>query len=410
MDFQTLSAPRAEAVWDALAEHLRPLRQRHIPVEHAVGTVLGEDVRASADYPPFDRATMDGYAVRTADFAAGHARLRKAGLIRAGSESPPALESGCCLQVNTGGPVPPGADAVVVVEKSREAAEGFVELDDEPRPGQNIEPRGFLRQADERIAPAGIRVDAGTIGALVAGGCTRVTVWAHPQVVLLSTGDELAARGRPLRYGQILDSNSIALEELIRHSGGETVMLGRCTDDPAELRASLELGLAHDLLVVSGGMSKGSHDLVPGLLEELGVRWLVNGLDLKPGRPTRIGRSATGSWVLGLPGNPVSCAICFLLFGRMILEGLQGLPVRRPPRLCGTLQGELAAGGDRPMFHPAIWSAEPDSTPAVRPLTWRGSGDPFGLIAANALIYREEHCEAARSGATIPFVPLDRPQ
>lgn len=410
MDLETLSAPRAEAVWDALAEHLRPLRQRQIPVEHAVGAVLAEDVHATTDYPPFDRATMDGYAVRSADFAGGRARLRKSGLIRAGSEHPPVLEAGCCIQINTGGPIPPGADAVVVVEKTREDAEGFVELEDQPRAGQNIEPRGALRRVDELIAPAGIRVEAGTIGALVAGGCTRVTAWAHPQVVLLSTGDELAARGRPLRYGQILDSNSIALEELIRRAGGETVMLGRCADDPAELRASLELGLAHDLLIVSGGMSKGSHDLVPELLEELGVRWLVKGLDLKPGRPTCIGRSRGEGWVLGLPGNPVSCTVCFLLFGTMILEGLQGLPARRPPRLSGTLQGELAAGGSRPMFHPATWRVEADGSHTLKPLRWRGSGDPFGLIAANALIYRPEHAEAARSGATVPFLPLDRPR
>jgi molybdopterin molybdotransferase len=410
MDFQTLSAPRAEAVWAALVEQLRPLRQRQIPIEHAMGAVLAEEVRAPADYPPFDRATMDGYAVRTADFAAGRARLRSKGLVRAGAEYPVPLEPGCCVQINTGGPIPPGADAVVVIEKAREEPEGFVELVDEPRAGQNIEPRGSLRQADEPIAPAGTRIDVGTIAALVAGGCTRVAVWAHPQVVLLSTGDELAARGRPLRYGQILDSNSIALEELIRRAGGETVMLGRCTDEPAELRASLELGLAHDLLVVSGGMSRGTCDLVPGLLEELGVRWLVNGLDLKPGRPMRIGRSPAEGWVLGLPGNPVSCAICFLLFGMMILDGLQGLPVRPPPRLRGVLQGELAAGGSRPMFHPATWSADADGTPVLQPLNWRGSGDPFGLISCNALICRPENAEPARRGAAVQFLPLDRPR
>lgn len=410
MDFQTLSAPPAEAVWDALAEQLRPLRQRQIPVEHALNAVLAEEVRATSDYPPFDRATLDGYAVRTVDFATGRARLRKKGPIRAVGEPLAVLEPGCCIQINTGGAIPPGADAVVVTEKAREDPEEFVELLDEPQAGQNIEPRGSLRQADELIASAGIRVDAGTIAALVAGGCTRATVWAHPQVVLLSAGEELAARGRPPRYGQILDSNSIALEELIRRAGGETVMLGRCTDDPAELRASLELGLAHDLLVISGGMSRGSHDLVPGLLEELGVRWLVNGLDLKPGRSSRIGRSTGEGWVLGLPGNPVSSAICFLLFGTMILEGLQGLPVRSPPRLCGTLEGELAAGDSRPIFHPATWSAGADGTPVLKPLPWRGCGDPFGLIACNALICRPENAKPARSGAAVRFLPLDRPR
>jgi molybdopterin biosynthesis enzyme len=233
----------------------------------------------------------------------------------------------------------------------------------------------------------------------------------------LSAGDEETVGFSPagllqdgdLREGQIHDSSSIALEALIRQAGGETVMFGRCSDDPAALRASLELGLANDLLCITGGMSD-RHDLVPGLLKELGVRWLVHGVHLEAGAPLRIGQAETGCWVAGLPGNPVGCAVGFLLFARVLLEGLQGLPVGKPPHLAGTLEADVPAGGERPMYQPAEWSAGPDGAVRISPLVWRGSGDPFGMAIANALIHRADSAPAAPRGQTVHFIPLDLPR
>lgn len=187
-------------------------------------------------------------------------------------------------------------------------------------------------------------------------------------------------------------------------------MSGRCADEPASLRASLELGLSYDVMIVAGGMSKGTHDLVPSLLEELGVRWLVSSLNLKPGKPTRIGRAETGCWVLGLPGNPVSCAVCFLLFGRCLLQGLQGLGVRPPTHLPGVLADELGAVGERPMYQPGEWAVSPREEIVVTPGRWRGSGDPFGLVGANALIYRAAQSPPAQRGERVRFIPLEAPR
>jgi len=142
----------------------------------------------------------------------------------------------------------------------------------------------------------------------------------------------------------------------------------------------------------------------------LGVRWLVNGARLRPGKPLRIGHSETGCWVLGLPGNPVSCAVCFLLFGRVVLEGLQGLPVGKPPHVAGSLEADLPAGGERPIYQPAEWSAGSDGEVYLSPLVWRGSGDPFGMAIANALLYRAAGAPAAPRGETVRFIPLDLPR
>lgn len=410
MSFESLEAATPEQIWEALRAHVRPGRPRTLPVEEAIGCVLVNSARALHEFPPFDRAVMDGFAVRVSDFEGGKARLREVGLIRAGAVPSGPLEADTCVRINTGGQVPAGADAVVMVEQAREVGNGSVELEDDLAAGQYVERRGSIRKADELLVRAGARIGAGALAALVAGGIEEVEVFSRPRVAQLSTGDELVARGEELSEGQIHDSNSVALEELIRQAGGETVMFGRCPDDPSALRASLELGLSNDLLCVTGGMSQGTHDLVPRLLEELGVQWLVNGARLKPGKPLRIGQTETGCWVLGLPGNPVSCVVCFLLFGRVLLGGLQGLPVGPPPHAAGLLDADLPANGERPKYQPAEWWVGSEGENHVSPMVWRCSGDPFGMAVANALVYRAADAPAAPRGGAVRFIPLDLPR
>ena len=410
MDFETLEAALPDQIWELLRAHIKPGRQRCLAIEEANGCVLASDARAAHDFPPFARAAMDGYAVHSSDFEQGRARLLNAGLIHAGVEQPEPLEPGSCVRINTGAPMPPGADAVVMVEQSSEIDKGTIELRDDPQPGQYINARASFVKTDDLLIRAGTRINGNTLAAMVAGGITEVEVFTKPRVAQLTTGHELVDQGQPLKEGQIHDSNSIALEELIRGAGGETVMFGRCPDKPTALRASLELGLANDLLCVTGGMSKGTHDLVPRLLEELGVHWLIVGARLKPGKPLRIGQAENGCWVIGLPGNPVSCAVCFLLFARPMLAGLEGLPIGKPPHITGLLETDLPANKERSMYVPAQWSTSTDGTIGVSPLLWRGSGDPFGMAIANALAYRPAGAGAAQRGESTQFVPFDLPR
>ncbi len=408
MNWQTLQSATPHEVWRILAEHVRPGRAVSRPIEDAIGAVLAADVRARGPIPAFDRSIMDGYAVRLADFRDGHARLRCRDLARAGAAGAAAVEPGTCVQINTGAPIPVGAEAVVIIENATSRADGFVELADRPTAGQNIERRGGILSAGDCIAHAHTRVRAGTAAALVAGDIAEVSVFEQPEVCVVVTGDELVGAGDSLGPGQIRDSNSIALRELIREAGGRPTLLGRAPDEPDALRGMLERGLSAPLLCVSGGMSKGTHDLVPAALGELGVRWLVESLKLKPGKPTRIGVAPSGAWVIGLPGNPVSCCVCFLLFARALLDGLQGLPIRRPPHLRGVLDGAIAPAGGRDLYQPARWSAD-ERGPRVHPLPWRGSGDPFGLAGATALLYlpAAPRGEAPPPTSEVEFLPLD---
>ncbi|MBU0638726.1 MAG: molybdopterin molybdotransferase MoeA [Planctomycetes bacterium] len=410
MSWQTLTAARTEDVWDALGRHVSAAGPRELPIAEALESVLACDVCARFDIPPFDRALMDGYAVRTADFAAQPATLRDLGLVQADSDTSCAVTSGTCRRINTGAPLPLGADAVVMVERSHELADGRITLDDAPAPGQYIGHQGQLARTGDVIVRGGTRVSPGTAAGLAAAGITHATVFPRPLVALLSTGSELVPPGQTLQPGQIPESNSVALRGLIDAAGGQAAPLGHCPDEPAALRAACERGLKHDLFCVTGGVSKGTHDLVPGTLEQLGVEWLVAGIHLQPGKPTRIGRGPDGGWVVGLPGNPVSCVVIFHLFVQCILDGLRGLPVRRPPHLVGRLETDLPANGDRPRYQPAEWSTTPDGGVRLSPMLWRGSGDPFALISVNALAWRPQHAGPSPRGDTIQFVPLERPR
>jgi molybdopterin molybdotransferase len=337
-------------------------------------------------------------------------RLRNAGRAQARPSGSGTLEPETCLQIRAGTTIPSGADAVVPLEQARDGGEGFVEFAGPLKVGQYIERRSALVTADSLLARAGTRINALMLASLIAGGAKRVTVFARPRVAQLTTSDEPAAPGRDLKDGQVHDGNSLALEELIRQAGGETVMFGRCPEEPAALRASLELGLANDVLCLTGCLSQALHDPLPGLLEELGVCWLIRGARLRPGKTLRIGQTETGCWVAALPGNPVGCAACFLLFARELLVGLQGLEVRQPPHLYGVLKADLPANDAQATYQPAEWSAGPEDAVQVSPLAWRGPGDPFAMATANALIHRPAGAPAASGGESVPFVPFDLPR
>jgi molybdopterin molybdotransferase len=410
MELQPLTAADVDQVWAILAEHVRPAKPISVTVQESLGRVLASDARAAFDFPPFDRAVMDGYAVRCIDVSGDETILENVGLARAGHDIPTDIANGQCLRINTGAAMPASGNAVVMVEKSEPVADGHVRLKDTPRPGQHCEKRGGILAKGDLIVRGGIRIGAGTLAAMIAGGAEELSVFPPPRVGVLSTGDEIIAGGDSRAAGQIYDSNSVMLSGLVEAAHARPVRLGRCPDDRDALRALIQEGLACDVLCITGGMSKGSHDLVPELAEELGVEWLVTSLNMKPGKPMHIGRAPSGCWLVGLPGNPVSCAVCFLLFGRTILDGLQGLGAQPPAHMRATLAADMPINGKRPLFQPGEWHVARDGTPVVNPTPWRGSGDPFGLATANALVYRPAQAPGSPAGDTVRIIPLDVPR
>ena len=322
----------------------------------------------------------------------------------------------------TGAPIPADANAVVMHEHTQflERAEhggpafgllGRVRIkEDQFRTGQNIMRRGASYRRGDAVLSLGCEIRPVEIGLLAEVGRTEVSVIEPPTVAILSTGNELVPPDRVPTGGQIRNSNGPMLTAAIRAAGARPVELGIARDEPAASRAALTEGLRSDVLIVSGGVSAGALDLVPGLLKELGAIEVFHRIRLKPGKPLWFGvRDAPPSaptLVFGLPGNPVSSLVCFELFVRPALARLSGRPVEEnlattPARLTANFTHR----GDRPTFHPAILSSG-RGAPTITPLPWSGSADLRGLSAANALAIFPTGDHEYTAGDTIESLPL----
>ncbi len=296
-----------------------PLPAEQVALEQAAGRVLAETASSRVDLPPFDASAMDGFALRAAETPG---RLPVAERIAAGRPATRELRPGEAMGIATGGAVPAGADAVIPLEyvvdhgNSIEIAERVVET-------ANIRPRGGDLRAGEDVVRAGTRLGPAQLGALAAAGVAEVAVARRPRAAVLSTGSELRRPGEELEPGQIYEANGVILAAQLRSAGAEAAELEPVADDEAAHRRALEQGLEADVLVSSGGVSVGPHDLVRSIGAEVGVEEVFWGVSVKPGKPLWFG-VREGTLVFGLPGNPVSSLVCFELFVRPAVLALQG--------------------------------------------------------------------------------------
>lgn len=357
----------------------RPLPPRRLPLGSALDAALAEDVRADIDLPPFPKALVDGFAVRASDLPGGKGRLFLGEEVFAGRTPTRPIRPGEAAVIMTGAPLPLGADAVVMHERTRRDGDS-VEVDDPTiAPGRNWLPRGRELTAGSVVARTGDRLHPARLGLLASVGCVEPLVVPRPTVAVLPTGDELVEPDAAPGPGQIRNSNAAALVALAQSRRAEAGALPIARDDPEELRGYLDVGLRRDVLLITGGVSAGSRDLVPGALEELGVSRVFHKLRLKPGKPLWFGvgparGEAPGALVFGLPGNPVSGVVGFLLFVAPALEALAGHPPRVPEPRPARLAGPFAHRGDRPTYHPARPVGGPASG-EVELLDWAGSAD-----------------------------------
>jgi molybdopterin molybdotransferase len=297
-----------------------PLPAADVHVTEALGLTLAEDVVAEHDVPAFANSAMDGYATRTAEAGA---RLRVVGESRAGAPYDGELHDGEAVRISTGAALPAGADGVLQVERVTVQA-GDVVLGDAVTARRNVREPGEDLRAGATVLPAGTRIGPAEIGVAIGAGRELVRCARRPRVAIITTGDELQVAGSPLAPGQIHDSNGPTLGALAARSGAEVAGVGHAGDDLAQTRSVIAQALdAADMVVLAGGVSVGPHDHVKPALAELGVRELLWRVALRPGKPTWLGER-DGKLVLGLPGNPVSAYVTFLLFARPALAALQG--------------------------------------------------------------------------------------
>jgi len=299
-----------------------------VPTAAALGCVLAEDVASDINIPSFDNSAMDGYAVRVADVAGASAehpvRLRCQGEVPAGSVASSPLQAGCALKIFTGAPVPPAADTVVIQEDTRREGDVVVVLDSE-KAGANI------RRAGEDISKGAVVLRLGSlcgpahVGVAASLGRAQLSVVRRPRVAVLATGEELVTPGKPLGPGQIYDSNSPTLAALVRQAGCEPVTAGIVPDTLEATQSALERALAQaDVVITSGGVSVGEYDFVKDALVALGADTKLWKVAMKPGKPL-VFSVCGGKPVFGLPGNPVSVFITFVLFAWPALQKMRGL-------------------------------------------------------------------------------------
>ena len=369
---------------------IEPLEVRNCGLDEALGLILAEPVESSIDSPPFNKALMDGFAVRCADVSSGQARLQILESVMAGQVPTRRLGPGQAIQIMTGAPLPDHCDAVVRIEDTRcDAASETVEIDGPAvRPGQNLMPRGHAMRAGDRIFDPGRRLSAQDLGLLAELGVARPRVFPAPRVAVLATGDELVDAAESPGPGQIRNSNQPLICAQVRRAGGIPVPLGIARDNRADLTRLIAQGLSADVLLLSGGVSAGVLDLVPSVLVELGVREVFHKVRMKPGKPVWFGthqRPDQRSVVFGLPGNPVSSLVCFELFVRQAMRRLAGLTRTLPERIIARLSEDHIARGDRPTYYPAcLYRA--DDVWMVRPCAWKGSADLRSTVTGNSMI------------------------
>jgi len=328
MDFFTLLS-----VEEARARLLAAVRRR-MPAERvataaAMGRVTAVPVLAAEDLPPFDRSSVDGYAVRSADtFGASEALpsyLTVTAEIAMGAAPTVPLNPGEAQKIATGGALPEGADAVIMVEHTEQSAPDEIAALRPVSPGENVMHRGEDCRAGEELLPAGRLLRAQEVALLSHAGILEVDVVRRPRVAIISTGDELVPADQVPAPGQIRESNGQALQALVRRDGGEPTFLGLARDDETQILALLQQGMAYDVILISGGSSVGTRDLTSELIGRLGSPGvLAHGVKLKPGKPTILA-VADGVPVIGLPGHPVSAQVSYNLFVTPLLRQMQGL-------------------------------------------------------------------------------------
>ena len=381
----------------------RTLPAELVPVGAGAGRVLAEDVRSTIDLPPFPSSAMDGYAVRTVDLPG---TLRVVGESAAGAPFAGALGPGDAVAISTGAVVPEGADAVVPVERVVKQ-DNIVEIDRRLDAGASIRPRGGDLRAGDVVAAAGTRLGPAAIAGIAAAGIASVPCSRRPRVAILATGSELVLPGEPLDPGQIYESNTLMLAAALAAAGAEIVSGPAVRDDEASLREALARGLECDVLVTSGGVSVGEHDLVREVERELGVEEGFWRVAIKPGKPLAFGTRGD-TLVFGLPGNPVSALVGAELFVKPALRALQGISEPLPRFEPGRLANDLRRNPERDEFVRARTRTDGDAV-VLEPLRGQESHMIASASAADALVHVPRGNGDLTADAVISWLRLNAP-
>lgn len=388
-----------------IVDDLKAVGTEDVKLWDAHGRVLRADAAALVTHPPADVSAMDGYAVRAGDVPRVPHTLRVVGESAAGHPYRKPVNEGEAVRIFTGAYVPAGADAIVIQEDTT-TDDAAVTVNEKPSLGRHVRPAGQDFKAGDKVLAAPKRLSARDIAVLSSMNHARVTVSRRPVIGVVSTGDEIVMPGEPIAEGQIVSANGPGLCAFIASHGGEPMHLGVVKDDPNALMRVAEHARHLDMLVTSGGVSVGDHDVVKGGLSAMGFKATFHKIAMRPGKPLLYGRLSELP-VMGLPGNPVSAMVCAILFLGPALAKLQGLAGDAPLMMSARLASDMKANDGRTDHVRATMRIDRDGIPVVTPFAKQDSAMLSVFAHADALIVRAPDAPAAKAGEMVSVIPLN---
>ena len=407
----TLNMISVTQAWQEISQRIPQPTKSTCTLTEALGRFTATDIRSDIDSPPFDKSLVDGFAIRIDDLQSSQSLLINE-TIHAGQTPTQPIKTGTATQIMTGAPIPAGTEAVVMIEDCTvDRAANTVAINNTTVAlGSHIMRQGKSLSCGNVVITAGSKIRPVEIGLLAEVGCAEVPVTTQPNVAIICTGDELVDVDQHPQAGQIRNSNEALLISLVTASGGNAIPLGIGRDNKIELTDKIQQGLQYDVLLLSGGVSMGEKDLVPALLQQAHVIEVFHKVQLRPGKPLWFGQAEARqqrTLVFGLPGNPVSSLVCYMLFVapmiRAYQQGTRGVAIQ--PDSYAELTAPYTLRGERPTYHPARldwilgkWS--------VTPLPWSGSADQQALVQANCLVYFQPPQREYDVGEQISVLPF----
>lgn len=398
-----------EEALDIILRNTPVLPTEKVPIEESVGRILKEDVYSDIEMPPFDKSAVDGYAVNTLDLKEVPVRLRCLGLIQAGESFGRKLARGECVKIMTGAPMPQGADSVVMVEDSRQE-DDRVELFRGVEKGENVCFKGEDIKKRQKVLNKGIKISPSHIAILATLGIPSVKTVGMPEVSILNTGGEIVPLGKKLDRNKIYNSNGPMLSALLRADGIEPLFLGIAKDEVENLEKKIREGLNADLLLISGGVSMGDYDFIPRVLEGMGIKKIFHKVNIKPGKPLFFGRHTVSkkkrrgkTLVFGIPGNPISNFLAYLIFVRPALKKMMGCPSPKPEFKEGILETKFHSKAGRKHFV-LVKISKRKSCYYLTPLVSHGSADVLALSKTDGFMVVGPYTSDIKKGSNIEFI------
>ncbi|MDC0986806.1 molybdopterin molybdotransferase MoeA [Alphaproteobacteria bacterium] len=383
---------------------ITPMPAEQIGLSNGLGRVLAEDIASRRTQPPTAVSAMDGYAVRAQDVSTVPVTLKISGHAPAGGSHDDVLGAGEAVRIFTGGPVPVGADAIVIQENTN--SDGITVTVKESSPaGHYIRPAGLDFRTGDVILRAGDALTARNVGMAAAMNTPWLSVHRKPRIAILATGNEIVMPGDPIGPNQIVSSNSLALAAMIEASGAEPILLGIAPDESNELSAMAAAAHGADMLVTTGGASVGDHDLIQSVLGDNGLEVDFWKIAMRPGKPLIFG-DIKGTPLLGLPGNPVSTLVCGIIFLIPALQKMLGQSERESSLETAILAVDLAQNDQREDYLRARLSYDDSGTRMATPFSKQDSSMLSRLVQADCLLVRPPNAPAAKTGSAVKILPM----